>query len=194
MRNMTGRLESLYLGGSEDDMSKAGCSSLEARLSGFEGDRHGDFEREAWAGDDKQPEGTLRRNERQWSAVSVEELAEISRLMDLTRPLDAGVLGANLCFSSIANLSHLPKGSILRFPSGAELLVEEYNPPCVDMGEKIASDYSTHSGRILTSGDFLSSAKYSRGLVGVVEVPGTICAGDVVQVFPYKSPPWLGKY
>jgi hypothetical protein len=62
------------------------------------------------------------------------------------------------------------------------------------MGEKIASDYSTRSGGDLTSGDFLSAAKYSRGLVGVIEVPGTICAGDVVQIIPYKSPPWLGKY
>ena len=194
MRNMTGRLESLYLGGSEDDMSKAGCSFLEARLSGLEGDRHGNFEREAWAGDDKQPEGTLRRNERQWSAVSVEELAEISRLMDLNRPLDAGVLGANFCFSAISHFSHLPKGSILRFPSGAELLVEEYNPPCIDMGEKIALDYSTHSDGYLTSGDFLSAAKYSRGLVGVIEVPGKIGAGDAVQVIPYKAPPWLGKH
>ena len=114
---MTGRVESLYLGGSEDDMSKAGCSSLEARLSGFEGDRHGDFEREAWAGDDKQPEGTLRRNERQWSAVSVEELAEISRLMDLTRPLEAGVLGANLVSHPLPIFPICPKAVFCGFPA-----------------------------------------------------------------------------
>ena len=41
---------------------------------------------------------------------------------------------------------------------------------------------------------FSSAAKYSRGLVGVIEVPGMIISGDTVEVIPYKPPLWLGKF
>ena len=87
---------------------------------------------------DKQKKGTIRRNERQWSAVSIEEINEIESAMNLENVIDASTLGANLCLSGIANLSALPKGSLLKFSSGVELLVEEYNPPCLEMGKKLA--------------------------------------------------------
>ena len=105
------------------------CNSIKAELDGLTGDRHRSFERESWGAGYKQPEGTRRRNERQWSAVSIEELAEITTAMDLKEPLLAATLGANLCLEGIPNLSRLPKGTILKFPSGAELMVEEYNHP-----------------------------------------------------------------
>ena len=191
MKRFIAHVDSVYLGRSEDDLSKDACQSLDAQLSGFAGDRHGSFEREAWSGGDKQAEGTSRRNERQWSAVSAEELAEISLAMDLKEPLTAGSLGANLCFSGAPNLSHLPKGSILRFPSGAELMVEEYNPPCLAMGEKLATIHKTNSGKKLLGGVFSLAGKCRRGVVGVIEVPGMINTGDEVAVIPYKSPTWL---
>jgi MOSC domain-containing protein YiiM len=194
MKKNIGYVESVYLGSSEKDVDKSNCQSLNAQLSGFVGDRHGFFERETWEGDDKQPEGTIRRNERQWSAVSAEELAGITKDMDLAEPLQAGTLGANLCFSGIPHFSHLPKGTVLRFPSGAELMVEEYNPPCLDMGEKIASMHTSNKGQKIANVAFSSAAKYSRGLVGVIEVPGMIISGDTVEVIPYKSPLWLGKF
>ena len=78
-------------------------------------------ERKAWDVGDKQVSGTIRRNERQWSAVSLEELAEIAQTMDLSESLSAATVGANICLSGVPNLSHLPKGSILKFPSGAEI-------------------------------------------------------------------------
>jgi len=155
------------------------------------GDRHGSIEREAWGAGDKQVEGVIRRNERQWSAVSVEELAAIAKAMDLTEPLSAASLGANLCLSGVPELSRLPKGSILKFPSGAELMVEEYNPPCLDMGKKLASIHSTQSGKAIHDTAFSQAAQYTRGLVGVVEVPGMINAGDRVEVTVYQPPLWL---
>jgi hypothetical protein len=63
-------------------MSKDEHASIEVELDGIVGDTHRSYVRKTWAGD-KQPEGTLRRNERQWSAVSVEELAAIQEAMDL---------------------------------------------------------------------------------------------------------------
>jgi hypothetical protein len=94
MKRLVGKVDSLHLGVSEETLGKEICKSLDAHLSGFAEDRHNAFERQAWAGDDKQAEGTRRRNERQWSAVSVEELAEISDAMDLQESLSAADLGA----------------------------------------------------------------------------------------------------
>ena len=193
MKPISCTLDSVYLGTSEDELAKQPCLSLNAQLSGFVGDRHGSYSRETWAGDDKQREGTIRRNERQWSAVSLEELAIIADAMNLKEPLLASSLGANLCLSGLPNISKLPKGSILRFPSGAELIVEEYNPPCLDMDEKLISMHTSKTNSKLYKGDFLSAAKYCRGVVGVIEVPGMIHSGDKAVVVPYKNPSWIEK-
>ena len=189
MTRLSARVVSVHAG-SNDDMSKEEHASIEVALDGIMGDAHRSYVRKTWAGD-KQPEGTLRRNERQWSAVSVEELAAIQDAMGLTASPTATELGANLCLSGIRDLSRLPKGTVLRFPSGAELIVEEYNPPCHDMGKKLAGSHTTQSGKPLSSTAFSKAAKLTRGIVGVVEVPGIISAGDEVQVELYETPSWL---
>lgn len=191
MKQIAARVVSVH-SGSNDDLSKEEQPTIRVDLDGVVGDRHRSFERRAWQGD-KQPEGTIRRNERQWSAVSVEELAEIGAAMKLSEPLTASRLGANLCLSGVRELSRLPKGSLLKFPSGAELIVEEYNPPCHDMGKKIAAEYKTRAGEALSSTAFSQAAKLLRGIVGVVEVAGTISAGDKVLVEVYEPPAWLER-
>ncbi len=189
MAKLSGRVVSVHAG-KNDDLSKDAGASIQLELDGVVGDRHRSHSRKAWAGD-KQDEGTVRRNERQWSAVSVEELAEISAAMDLVEPLAAGRLGANLCIEGIDQLSRLPKGTTLEFPSGAVLVVEEYNPPCHDMGTLLAAECVTNSGDKLPSTAFSKAAKLTRGVVGVVDVPGTINAGDSVTVEVYATPNWL---
>lgn len=189
MQKVTGRTVSVHRG-TNANLGKDTCDSIEVALDGIVGDNHQSFERSTWAGD-KQPEGTVRRNERQWSAVSMEELAEISAEMDLSTPLTASSVGANLCFSGIPELSRLPKGTTLKFPSGAELIVEEYNPPCHDMGKQIAAHYMTSKDTPPESTAFSKAAKLTRGIVGVVEVAGVISAGDEVTVDIYAPPAWL---
>jgi MOSC domain-containing protein YiiM len=186
---LAGKVVSVH-SGSNDDMSKEARPTIQAELDGIVGDAHRSYSRKAWAGD-KQPEGTVRRNERQWSAVSVEELAAIQVSMDLTDAPTPTELGANLCLSGVRDLSRLPKGTVLKFPSGAELIVEEYNPPCHDMGKKLASTHTTRSGEPLSSTAFSKAAKLCRGLVGVVDVAGVINAGDEVQIEVYETPGWL---
>jgi len=176
--------------GAIDHLSKEECPSIQLELDGIVGDRHQSYERSTWAGD-KQPEGTTRRNERQWSAISVEELAEIQTAMDLSETLAATDVGVNLCLEGIAELSRLPKGTVLKFPSGAELIVVEYNPPCHGMGKKLASMYTTNSGEPLSSTAFSKAAKLTRGIVGVVDVAGAISAGDEVTIELYETPAWL---
>lgn len=189
MKSFVAKVVSVHSGANKDS-SKDPHPSIDVELIGIVGDAHRSYERDTWAGD-KQPKGTIRRNERQWSAVSIEELAEISSEMDLSEALTATCLGANLCFSGISQLSRLPKGTLLKFPSGAELMVEEYNPPCAYMGEKIASLYSTNSGEAISPTAFSKAGKLTRGIVGVVESVGVINAGDEVTVELYETPSWL---
>ncbi len=158
-----------------------------AELDGFVGEAHRGFSRIAQSYD-PDPTGTVRRNERQWSGVSVEELAVIRERMDLAEPLTAATLCANLCVEGIPGFSMLPKGSRLLFPSGATLLVEEGNPPCSYVGERIEARHTTSSGTPAAGKLFPTAALSLRGLVGVVgvvDIAGRLGPGDriVVQVY-----------
>lgn len=189
MTELTGKVVSVH-SGSNVDLSKEEHSSIQVELDGIVGDRHRSYVRKTWSGD-KQPLGTIRRNERQWSAVSIEELAEIRNELKLGEPMTAASLGANLCISGINELSRLPKGSFLTFPSGCTLMVEEYNPPCKDMSEIQANLHTTDSGAPLSATAFSKASKLTRGIVGVVESAGVINAGDDVVVTVYTTPSWL---
>lgn len=190
MKKIIGKIDSLFLGVIEEELIKRSVKQLEFRLDGVIGDRHAGFERVTWEGDDKQVANTLRRNERQWSAVSSEELDEISEKMNLRVPLNAGDIGANFCVSGANNFSKLPKGTIFKFDSGVELIVEEYNPPCLGMSKNLAQNILDKNGNVLDETLFLQVAKYLRGLVGVVEVPGIIHKNDEFLIIPYTSPRW----
>ena len=185
-KTLTGKVVALYRG-SNEDLSKQAHASLQAEIGGFAGDKHQGPARQTWDGE-WQPAGTIRRNERQWSAVSVEELAHITQRLELTEPLSPETLGANLCIEGIPEFSLLPKGTALWFPSGAVLLVEEYNPPCGDMGAQIAAKYASHSSEPLTDKTWLRPAAGRRGLVGVIDVAGEIHVGDEVEVRVYEDP------
>ena len=178
MSPLEGRVVSVH-SGDHDDLHKDGFERLEIDLEGFPGDKHRGFTRVCWKGD-KDPEGTVRRNERQWSGVSVEELDIVTRRMELSRPLEASTLGANLCVEGIPEFSRLPHGTRLSFPSGAVLVVEEMNPPCKDMGEEIEAVYRTVSDDPADGRFFPKHSVGLRGVVGVVDVAGSIGSGDRV--------------
>ncbi len=173
--------------GNNDNLSKQAMESLQAEIGGFAGDKHQGPTRVTWEGE-WEPEGTVRRNERQWSGVSVEELAYISKRLELDETLSPSTLGANLCIEGIADFSLLPKGTKLLFPSGAVLLVEEYNPPCSEMGAQIAAGYSSQSDKPLNAQSWLRPAAGRRGLIGVIDVSGEICVGDEVEVRVFSPP------
>jgi len=186
MATITGKLVSVHIG-KENEFAKSGQASVQVELDGFVGDRHWGFSRIAYAGD-TEPEGTVRRNNRQWTGVSVEELAQIQTRMDLKEPLTASTLGANICVSGIPDFSRLVKGDRLIFPSGATLLVENYNPPCSDMSEEIAKSHTSNSGEPIKRMDFCKHAGRIRGVAGCIDVAGAISAGDEIVV-QHKKPP-----
>ena len=180
MKKLIGTLVSVHTGNNED-YSKAALASAQLELDGFVGDKHRGFQRVAQSYD-PDPTGTVRRNERQWSGVSLEELSVIRERLDLKEPLTAATLGANVCVEGIPDFSRMPRGSRLLFPSGAVLVIEECNPPCVDIGVQIAATHTTNSGAPVDGKMFPKHAIRLRGVVGVVDVAGTIDAGDQVVV------------
>lgn len=188
MKKCTGKTHSLHVGIEHGVMRDV--ESIQMALDGVVGDRYQSWTRKTWAVD-KQPKGTLRRNERQWSAMSCEELDEIGESMCLAEPLDGNAVSVNVVFSGIPNLSALPKGTLLTFPSGAELTVVEYNPPCREQGMRIAERHTTTDGKSLSDTAFPKAAKLKRGIVGVVDVAGEIQVGDDVTVTVYEPPAWL---
>lgn len=185
------RVVSVHTGNNEN-MSKAAQESIEVQPDGFPGDKHKGFTRVA-ADWDPEPTGTTRRNERQWSGVSIEELQAIQDKMGLDKPLTATTLGANICIEGVPNFSRLPRGSKLLFPSGAVLAVEEENPPCLDMGLEIERNYNTSSGEPVSGKMFPKYAIHLRGVVGYVDVAGLIKSGDQITVEVYESPAWKGN-
>ncbi len=180
MNDLFGMVVSVHTG-NHADLHKDEHPQVLAELDGFVGDKHRGHSRVAYEGD-VDPVGTVRRNERQWSAVSVEELEVIGKRMGLRQPLAASTLGANLCLQGIPDLSQLARGTRLHFPSGAVLRVEECNPPCVEMGAEIAAAYDTNSGDAVVASMFPKHAFNLRGVVGVVDVAGPIRTGDRVEV------------
>jgi hypothetical protein len=88
----------------------------------------------------------------------------------------------------IPEFSGLPKGSRLAFPSGAVLVVEEDNPPCADMGAQIAATHTTNSGEPVAGRMFPRYAMGLRGVVGIVDIPGSLQVGDRVIVEVYEPP------
>ncbi len=180
MKKMVGRLVSVHAG-NNPDYSKAEQPSVQVELDGFVGDKHRGYSRIA-ASYDPDPTGTIRRNERQWTGVSIEELAVIGERLELKEPLMAATLGANICVEGIPSFSHLARGSRLIFPSGAVLVIEECNPPCTEIAAEIVSAYTTRSGEPVAGKMFPKYAMELRGVNGVVDVAGTIEAGDQLVV------------
>jgi hypothetical protein len=123
-----------------------------------------------------------------WLAISVEELRQISEDMELDGTLTPADITANLCFDGFDEISKLPKGSLLKFPSGLELVVEEFCAPCLDKGQKLRARYRKKDGSELGPGAFGKAAKVRRGALGVVNFPGVARVGDVVDIHVYAHP------
>lgn len=185
-KRLSGTVTAVSAGGN-DDLSKTPQDQIEVDFAGIVGDTHAGASRKAYSGE-REAKGTLMRNDRQWSAVSDEELDEISRALNLTEAISPATLGANLCISGIPEFSLLPRGSRLKFPSGAALTVEEYNPPCIDMGAQLAKRHQRVDGTELGPRDWLRPASGRRGILGMVDVPGLIAVGDTVEITVFESP------
>ena len=190
MKEVHGTLVSAYVG-APGSLKKVECDTLKFAFDGIVGDRHRGFTRAAWELTDKQPGGTERRNERQWSAVAHEDLDAVSTQLNLPAALKAGDVAVNLSIAGVPEFSRLPRGTVLTFEGGVVLIVEEYNPPCARMSQHIADHYHRVNDEPLGQMDFIEASKFCRGLVGVVEVPGIVSIKEDVTVRQEVLPKWL---
>ena len=174
-------VSSLYTG-QRPILEKFPKDSIEVTLAGIVGDSHLGFTKPADSRNPEYKRGSEMRNDRQWSAVSTEELSQIAKSMGV-QTIDPGWIGANISLSGIENLTQLPKGTKLIFPKDAALLVEAENLPCIGPGKVIASKYPDLN---LNPSSFPKAAIGKRGLVGVVERAGIITLRDIVLVKVYE--------
>jgi hypothetical protein len=184
-KTIRARVVGVYAGGSATDLTSVAVDDLMLELAGVAGDRHYGFTRKAGAREPWYPRGTEIRSGRQVSIVSVEELAEVARRMELPA-LPAEWIGANLTLAGVPDLSHLPPGTRLFFEGDASLVVEGINAPCRDAGRSIVRHTG---GRKEFELMFPKVARDLRGVVASVERAGIVRRGGDVQVrIPEQRP------
>lgn len=152
---------------------------VELEFGGIRGDRHFGVLAKADSRQPMYPRGTEIANRRQISVLSVEEMAAAAEALGIPAILPEW-LGANLQLSGLPDLTLLPMGSRLLFPSGAGLHCQGLNLPCTGPGQAIQQQYPDEPK---LAARFVQHAARKRGIVCLVERPGTIREGDRVQVW-----------
>lgn len=184
MITVVGKVEGVYLGLDATDLTSTPQSAVEVTFEGFTGDRHSGITRPSDGHVSHHPRGTLIRNFRQVSIVSVEELREIAAIVGMGE-IRAEWVGANLAISGIPSLTCLPPATRLFFPSDTVLTVEGENLPCLSMAKSVQKHVSSWKGE---PDEIVRAALRRRGLVAWVERPGVIRSGDQVQIgFPTEA-------
>jgi hypothetical protein len=175
---MQGKVEFVGVGVSSSSLVTTAQNPITLTWEGVAGDTHAGWMRKSDAREPHYPRGTLIRNHRQVTLVSVEELAEVATAMQLPQVLPEW-LGANICISGIAGLTQLAPATRLFFADGAVLMVTYENLPCVGPGKVIQAQFPERAG---LQSRFPKAAMHKRGLVAVVEKPGTVRVGEAVTV------------
>jgi MOSC domain-containing protein YiiM len=184
IKKAEGKIEGLFSTPDVNSFETTPRESLNFTLEGIPGDRHAGFFRASGGREKKEYHpGTVIRNNRQWSALSVEELQMIAERMQLNE-LNAGLTGANLLISGLSDFTHTPSLSLLKIngDQGAVLVVYGENKPCLHphklMEERTGKKIET---------PFTKAAASCRGLVGWVEKAGEARIGDAVELFIPES-------
>ena len=146
--------------------------AMELTFAGIAGSVHGGVTRASCSRVTAQhPRGTPIGNERQVSVLAAEELAQIAARMGL-EALDPARLGASIVIEGLPDLSHLPPSSRLQAPSGATLVVDMQNRPCVLPARSIETVHPGYGKA------FKTAANGRRGVTAWVQREGRIAVGD----------------
>lgn len=180
IKKAEGKIQGLFSTPDVNSFETTLRESLNFTLEGIPGDRHAGFFRASGGREKKEYRpGTTIRNNRQWSALSVEELQTIAARMQLSE-LNAGLTGANLLISGLIDFTRTPSLSLLKINGshGPVLVVYGENKPCMHphklMEEKTGKKIAT---------PFTKAAASCRGLVGWVEKAGEARTGDPVELW-----------
>lgn len=151
---------------------------------GIEGESHGGVTRASCSRVlDQHPRGTEIRNTRQLSIVSEEELALIAAEIGIER-LDPALMGASLAVRGLGDFTHLPPASRLQADSGATLVVDMENRPCVLPGPGVEARHPGAGKRLKPA------AENRRGITAWVERPGVIALGQRLRLHVPDQPAW----
>jgi MOSC domain-containing protein YiiM len=121
-------------------------------------------------------QGTTINNVRQLSVMSAEEIAHIAEKMGL-EDIDPTLLGASLILEGIADFTHVPPSSRLQSDTtGATLMVDMVNRPCVLPGREIEMEHEGFGAK------FKPAAVGKRGVTASVEREGLLEIGDVMRL------------
>lgn len=158
--------------------------ALRATFDGPEGESHGGSTRPACSRVAAQyRRGTVIRNVRQFSVLGAEDLEAIAAAMGVDG-LDPALLGATMVISGIPDFSHLPPSSRLQTESGATLVVDMENRPCVLPAKPIEAAMPGYGKR------FKPAAAGRRGVTAWVEREGTFRIGDTIALHVPDQPVW----
>lgn len=129
--------------------------------------------------------GTRIRNTRQLSILSQEELDAIAAELGLPA-IDPAWVGASLVVKGIPDFTHIPPASRLRAQSGATLVADVENLPCIIPARSIEAQRPGHGK------GFKAAAADRRGITAWVEAEGTIRKGDRIDLFVPRQRVWAG--
>ena len=130
--------------------------------------------------------GTPIRNVRQLSVLGAEDLADIANKMGIDG-LDPALVGATMVISGIPDFSHIPPSARLQNESGATIVVDMENRPCMLPAKPIEAKHPGFGAR------FKSAALGKRGVTAWVEAEGAFQLGDKVRLHIPDQPVWAGK-
>ena len=154
---------------------------------GIEGECHGGLTRASCSRVKAQyPKGTEIRNVRQLSVLSVEEMAATAAEMGLAA-LEPAWVGASLVIEGIEDFTHVPPSSRLQAASGATLVIDMENRPCIFPGKEVIE--VAHPGKGAT---YKPAARGKRGVTAWVERPGMIAVGEKLRLHIPDQPVWAG--
>lgn len=169
---------------SEEDLRAAPMGALQLSIVGAEGEFHSGVTRASCSRvRDLHPISTEIANARQLSVVSEEELAQIAKDIGV-EALDPAWLGASIVLRGLPDFSHLPPSSRLQGASGATIVVDMENRPCVLPARVIEAARPGHGKA------FKAAAKDQRGVTAWVERAGKLAVGDKMRLFVPDQPAW----
>lgn len=159
-------------------------TALDLGFAGPAGEDHGGLTRPSSSRVLSQyPRDTPIRNTRQLCVMSAEEIAAIAAAMGL-EVLDPCYMGVSMVIEGISDFTHVPPSSRLQAPSGATIVVDMENLPCVLPAREIEADMPGQGK------SFKSAAKDRRGVTAWVEREGGITLGARLRLHVPDQRAW----
>lgn len=176
-----------YLGYVPDRGASLRSQPLEQAMltwAGIAGEAHGGVTRPSCSRVKSQhPRDTEIRNVRQLSILSAEELAQVAAQIGVDQ-FQPEWVGASMIIEGIPDFTHVPPSSRLQAPSGATLVIDMENRPCVLPAPVIEAD-APGAGK-----KFKPAAAGKRGVTAWVEREGPILLGDTLTLHIPDQPVW----